>query len=604
MDQTMKGRELPLRTAPNYPDITSWNLQESSFLGLGRDVHGVMIENAPTLRDAVNLARSCFTIWSKSQGAIFTKLLREAHQYHGIDSLNYLIDMLEFNPVLRREGINYRHLANILTRARTLLSSTIRVDPYCAWKIAAICGLKNLVRSLLGPKVSTMTDPYGRGVLFYYALGGHLELIKEFIQENPHCLDNPQTLGNLARAAAIGGHIPVLLYLRDQHGFLLNHVFPALSDNDLPETLLTAAVSGGDVDTVKFLQREEHGIDRNVGMNLALIASDHGQWHLYDDLAKENDPLQNENETLILQDELAHSDEFLNKSIAVIVAQDAARYGQFDRVLSLLMTYNIPPEKIVMDILNGGNPKLFWYALDKKWFSLEDRFENGATVQHILARQGHLELLKAVLRDERALKANHPQDQESDKPKAAYVLDDNNQSLLHYAAAGGQWKVYSYLRSTSYKNKENPQDAFGSTVAHCAAGGGAVWFLKKLYESESGPEIVSLKDNNDGTVLHDAANSGKAEILRMIIDDFKIDPKSRDAYGRTVLHILAEMAKSEMWIWESIKTLLQCYPNENLADVEDNSGMTVRQIFDEWKTQEDISGELFDIEQNESLDLN
>ena len=215
---------------PKANAITLANAQ-SDFIRVGRDVHSIMQKHTQSIRDCVSLTSCCYALWSKCQTGLFNRVLQEAHNRSDVNGLGYLADMIAFNPILREHGINYQHLVTILTRANTLLDTMIKTDPYCAWKIAAVCGLKDLVKKLLGPEMATKVDPYGRGVLAYYALGGQLDCIKQCIEE--HGLTIPldlNTLSVLARLAAIGGQIHVLEYLRDTHGFKLNHIYPATSE--------------------------------------------------------------------------------------------------------------------------------------------------------------------------------------------------------------------------------------------------------------------------------------------------------------------------------------------------------------------------------------
>lgn len=546
----------PLPRNPKALALTNSNIANSSYIQLGRDVHSVVLDNCPTIRDAVNLASCCFTLWSKSQGTLFNRLLREAHNRSDVSGLGYLADMIEFNPTLRQHGINYQHLATILTRARTLVDTTIRTDPYCAWKIAAMCGLKHLVRQLLGSEIVTKMDQYGRGVLAYYALGGQLACIKAFIEE--HGLPIPldlNTLSVLARMAAIGGHIHVLEYLRDIHGFKLNHIYEGRQE----ETLLRAAVIGGDKNTVDFLKRAEHEIDRDVDINLAFIASGCGHWALYEEFAEENNPVDNVDD-------------------AKVIASDAVRHGNLKLAIELLEKYSgedgIDPKTLALDVINGGDPTTFRYALEKGWFKLTDTFDRGASVEHLLARQGHIDLLKAVLNDKKALKAIDPL-VKGQKQKATCVLDDFLQTPFHYAASGGQWNIC--------RNKSIPLDFHGNTIAHCAARAGSVWFLKHLFNSENGPALIQQRDNNGGSILHDAAHACESNILIMIIEEFNIDVKSADRWGNTVLHILAKLAVNDLTYWDVIADIVARYPHERLLDIPttDPEAKTVRQLIAE-----------------------
>jgi hypothetical protein len=305
---------------------------------------------------------------------------------------------------------------------------------------------------------------------------------------------------------------------------------------------------------VDFLKEEQHGIDHRVDMNLARVASGGGHWALYEELAEEDNPLE-------------------DIDVATEIAQDAVRFGNLALACRVIEENKLDPKTLALDVINGGDPKTYRYAIKEGWFTLKDTFERGATVQHLLARQGHFDLLIDLLNN----------DQERN---AVYALDDYEQSLLHYAAVGGHWNIYCYLQ-------RQPLDLHESTIAHCAAAGGSVWFLKQLFKSENGPELINLRDKHGATILHHAANCGEPSILFMIIEEFGIDVTAKDNWGRTVLHRLAELAENDFTIWDAVVDLVQRYPEKKLADIPDINGKSVRQLFAEWKSKVNFQEDLF-----------
>lgn len=543
--------------------------QNNAFIQLGRDVHSVIMSFC-TMNDALRLASTCDALWKKSQPALINKLLEKDYSHYAEEGLSFLADVIELCPIFKKYRLNYPHLAIILSRAKSILEPMIKSDPDCAWKIAALCGMEDVVQELLGDKITTIRDQYGRGVMDYYALGGQLGCLQKFLRKhyppqnqdpNPpapeaplnaaqeeakltsFCQANNDPTRQLAVMAALGGHEPVLVYCRDNLGYDLKGPFTEKSPEGYEVTLLTYGVTGGHQATIDFL--ETNGV-KEPDRNLAFYAAARGHWLLYDKLAKIKNPIET------IED-------------AIYIAKYAARTGNLLLTLSLIEEYQLDPRQLIRDVVDGGRPEVFWHFVDKGWLSLTDTFGRDETVAHLLAQEGHLSLLREVL-------------QKTTPEQSLYAVDFEGESLLFFAAAGGHFHIYSDVLAKDRKNKLAHFDHNQQTVAHLAAQEGMVWFLLRLHASN--PELLELVDINGNTILHSAAKSGDPFFLRLIIDKFGIDLRAVNELGDMLIHNLIQLAPNAPHYWNSVCFILQHYDSD-LLDIPNNAGLTVRQAIED-----------------------
>jgi len=512
------------------------------------------------------------------------KALEETKHNQRLRSLNYLAEVHHFNPVLKKHGIELPLLANVSARISPLWDTIVLSDPYCALRIAALCGNEKAVDECLnGKDPLTQFDIYGRDIAFYYALGGNVDCLRRFIKRHfqqdktPFDRDHFDPDGQLAFAAAFGGSVPVLKYLCEELDYDLTEIVRSNSDADdiPPETILTAAIGSGNTEAVDFVLAKN--VDPKSGYDPAYCASIVGQWELYERFSKDQNPITS----------AENSTEF-----ALEIAKNALLTGNLDLALELIEEYELETSKLKLAVVQGGHPKVFWHFVDKGWLSLADTFEKGATVQHLLAQQGDLELLTAVLSDERAAKAKteNADDEKSKRLASFFVQDNEGWSLFHYAAAGGQWIIYCYLRTILGENTPIPVNNSGATIAHIAAASGSVWFLQHLNETEEERQLIhSVNKTNKATVLHAAAYSPDPLIIMMLTDDeFKLDPAAIDDQGNTVVHYLAwhAYAKDDSNRWEVIMALLIRFPEKGLLDIPNHAGTTVRELIYKYQAEE------------------
>ncbi len=505
----------------------------NDFIKLGRDVHSHVM-GFLGLRGAIRLSRSCTSLWVKNQGALFRLFLQETQSNLNNDAFAYLVEAIELDENFDKFTLNFAHLSRILSSILPVLGYLIKNDLRVAPKFAAICGKKNVVEELLGDKITGGIDVSNHCITSYYAAGGQIECLEDFRIKHPTVF--LYYIDPTAQSAALGGQIDTLRYLKNLN-YDLNKVF--VNPNGIgDETLLTSAVKGGQSEMVDFLIGE--GVSSTNGPQLALTAAQFGHWKLYDRLKEEDDPLS------------GYLDEKEVHDHALFIACNALRTGNLELGLTLMRQYSLDPKKLFIHVIEGGNAEVFWHFINNTLVSLTDKFENDATVEHLIAQYGHVSLLKEVINDPRPKNGVH-------------AVDANGKSTLHYAAKGGQYKMFSFL--LRFFDNAAQKDSEGNTPAHTAAEFGSVWFLKPLMKTKLGRVLMKGKcsKNNAGeTVLHRAAEFGNSDLLFMLIDDKEcgIDLYSVDNEGFMVIHKLAGLAITNSDIWDTLNQLMLKYGSQ------------------------------------------
>lgn len=506
------------------------NKTKSPLVSLAPNLIGLIMSHL-SLKDTAKLSLSCYSLWSlhnTHRHLVISKLTQEARKD---PMVRYLLDAILFDPAYQTYPVNYAHIYHVLNHTRSFLNSLFRTDPRSAWKFFTLCSSQLIVDMLLPKNMPTIRDMQGRGVMHFITLSGDVTHFKWFFEgfDEPF---NPETMDpdrSLTKLAAEGGNVPLLKHLEEKLGYDLSIVFKGdTSASD--ESLLTYAVKGGHKSTVLFLIQEV-GVDPFIGQNLRIIAANFGHWDLFEELP-----------TMIYEKFLLEDLDLTETAYdSLILAKAAARQSNLTLLLTLMKKYQFDPQQFIDDAIIGGHPDIFWHFVDQQWLPLSAVFEGSVTLAHRLTKAGHLDLLQAVLRN------NDSQAQPN----------ENGESILHFASAGGHREIFDYLYNRYYLGRELPVDKNGNTVAHTAAKEGHAFFLIYLYRIF--PDIFLLKNNNGCTILHEAAHCGDPELLKMIVEEFGIKIDDGDFEGNTVLHILASHAVEKPQNWRSIAALVEIY---------------------------------------------
>jgi ankyrin repeat protein len=556
-------QEEPIANSTETTDLTSPipipQGDSCPLLDLNIDAHYELMSALP-LKVAVKLSMTSATMWAKSQPTLFYRALQESRSDRLMDGFCYLMDVISLSPELKDYPFNYEHLAKVLSRVGSMLDPMFKTDPRSAWKIALVLDDDELLDKLLGEDIDITYDSYGRGVMDYQARIGNLPGLKRSMARfhngpgrYPFVHSFHDEYGSLPCMAAIGGHVHILKYLKKDLGYDLTRVFHH-SDGRPDQTLLAWASNGGSIPTVEFLEAEfeAKGVDPYlVGRHLAVDAMELG------------------NERVYYRHILARPE--ISAEETLQIGRYAVRNGNL-----LLAAHLIPEEKmpqLALDVILGGNIKIFWHYVDKGWLSLDQRFEHGLTIEHLLAQQGHLTLVKQILKRKGPL-------------GCVYLCDDDGRSLLHHAALGGHRHTYSWLMNEFYRNRPLPTDRRGHTIAHTAAQAGNAWFLRYLYNAN--PTLLAQNDDHDNTILHHAAYSSDVNLHLMIIEEFHFDVRAINKFGNMPVHILALKAREKSIYWNAVMVILNKF-GRDMLDIPGEGGVTIRELIKQSNAEEHIN---------------
>ncbi len=508
---------------------------KNPLVSLFPDVFALVLSHL-SLQDASRVSQSCFTLWNRHRTHRHVLLAKLAQEARKDPMLRYLLDAILFDPTFRTYPINFVHIYHVLNHARPILDTIFKSDPYSAWKFFTLCCSQPIVDQLLRDNMPTTLDYHNRGVMHYISLAGDVDYFEWFFSgfDSPFIPSIMDPESRLAKLAALGGSIPSLEYLETERGYDLRTVF----EGETPatnESLLTFTVIGGHKKAVSFLLGI--GIDPFIGQNIRLVAAKHGHWQLYDALPE-------------MVRDAQHGLEILDPSEdpydSQLLAKSAVRHGNLKLFLTLIQKHQLKPEQFIDDVITGGHHDIFWHFINQNWLSLSATFEGGVTLAHLLAQAGHLELLQAVLN-------------KNDKQANPSNIGE---SILHFAASTGQREIFDYLYHRYFLGKPLPVDQLGNTVAHVAAKTGHAFFLR--YLATISPSVLTQSNYQGKTILHEAAHYGDPQLLKMIIQEFKIKVDSKDSRGNTVLHILASIAIEKPQYWKSVAELIKTYGTDLL----------------------------------------
>ena len=220
--------------------------------------------------------------------------------------------------------------------------------------------------------------------------------------------------------------VELILHMKPNNGWSMEH-----------DKALEIAVRRGHVNVARRLkQLFTTNIPSNV-LNMTIL------------LATENDQL---DVLRVLMDDVTN----LDKIVTGKIIRFAARHGKMEMI------------------------KLFEQKFDENHFenSLAEKYSNGETIFHDIAKRGHLEMLKYLCQETSRL-SRHP-----------LQKDHFQRTPIHYAAAKGHLEIVKFL--THYSKNPNVADKFGWTPSKIARTEGFLEIEAYLLEQESNAEISLL----------------------------------------------------------------------------------------------------------------
>ncbi|OWM68844.1 ankyrin repeat-containing protein At5g02620-like [Punica granatum] len=166
-----------------------------------------------------------------------------------------------------------------------------------------------------------------------------------------------------------------------------------------------------------------------------------------------------------------------------------------------------------------------------KYYDLADagiKARNGFDAFHIAAKQGDLDVLKALLEAH---------------PELAMTVDVSNMTALHTAATQGHIVVVNLLLEAG-TGLAAIAKSNGKTALHSAARNGHLEVVRALLRAE--PGIAARIDKKGQTALHMAAKGQNSEVVHELIIADRSSINMVDTKGNSALHIASRKGRAEI----------------------------------------------------------
>ena len=462
--------------------------------------------------------------------------------YHGrSDALNVLIEKGSDPTLKDNNGVTLLHYAaeganDVIIEK--LLSVGLDIDSRSSdgatpLMIAAYHGRLNAFSVLIERKSDpTLKDNNGWTLLHYSARGGNDVIIEKLLSLGLDIDSRNSDGATPLMIAACEGRLNAFSVLIERKSD------PTFKDNNGVTLLHYAAEGGNDVIIEKLLSLGVAIDSRSSdGATPMMIAACHGRLDAFSVLIeRKSDPTLKDNNgwTLLHYSARGGNDVIIEKLLSLGLDIDSRRSdgatplmiaaceGRLDAFSVLIERKSDPTLKdnngwtLLHYSARGGNDviieKLLSLGLD-----IDSRRSDGATPLMIAAYNGRLDAFSVLI------------ERKSDPS----LKDNNGQTLLHYAARGGNDVIIEKLLSLGIHIDSRRSDR--ATPLMIAASKGRLDAFSVLIERKSDP---TLKDNNGWTLLHYAARGGNDVIIEKLLC-LRLDIDSRRSDGAAPLMIAA-----------------------------------------------------------------
>ena len=325
-----------------------------------------------------------------------------------------------------------------------------------------------------------ITDASNRTPLYLSAQEGHSEIVDYLLDSpsyhRPHVglVDMPDSNGNTAlHAACSRGHPNIVSTITGAYKSLSIDIYTV---NDNGQTPLHLAAANGHVNTVMSLLSATTGTPTHKKLLTAVDGDGFSSLHL------------------------------------------ACQNGHYRMALYLSEVYpgnvyslNNKEEGLLHAAAQSGNEDLVRFLVESHGLDPESQDKDGVTCLHIIAKQGDTELYKYLA----------PSVKNNPTPK-----DKTGQSPLHYA--GRHYKLSLYLIQ-SFDCHPEDKDRNGFTGLHAACRGGNIELVSH-YLAVLKCDRYLLTNSSRG-LLYFACRSGNLELVRVLMDDYDLEPVQGDIDG-------------------------------------------------------------------------
>lgn len=235
-----------------------------------------------------------------------------------------------------------------------------------------------------------------------------------------------------------------------------------------------------------------------------------------------------------------------------------------EEVIKTVLTKKSPDfsksETFLHKIIKSNNVTLLKYLIDNKIkIDINKKNDDDITPLQIAIKKGYVEIFNLLV--------------SSQKPDFS-LLYKNNNTLLHVCAKGsGSVQILEYLLKHSGIDL-NARNNDGSTPLMLAAAENNYGAFRLLLKSGAD---ITLKDNDDHTLMHYAAYSGNVELLKYVLDNYKLDINARDKDESTPLMVGAKE--------EHFKFMNLLIANGAKTDEKNNKGENIFDILKNYRGQ-------------------
>ena len=325
-----------------------------------------------------------------------------------------------------------------------------------------------------------ITDASNRTPLYLSAQEGHSEIV-EYLLDSPsyqrprvRLVDMPDSNGNTALHAACNrGHPNIVSTITGAYKSLSIDIYTVNGNGQTP---LHLAAANGHVNTVKSLLSATTGTPTHQKLLTAVDGDGCSSLHL------------------------------------------ACQNGHYEMALYLSEVYlgnvyslNNKEEGLLHAAAQSGNEDLVRFLVESHGLDPESQDKDGVTCLHIIAKQGDTELYKYLV----------PHVKNNPTPK-----DKTGRSPLHYA--GRHYKMSLYLIQ-SFDCHPEDKDRNGFTGLHAACRGGNIELVSH-YLAILKCDRYLLTNSSKG-LLYFACRSGNLELVRVLMDDYDLEPVQGDIDG-------------------------------------------------------------------------
>ena len=210
------------------------------------------------------------------------------------------------------------------------------------------------------------------------------------------------------------------------------------------------------------------------------------------------------------------------------------------KILEYLLSKSIPSVSVVWlrdtkCLLADSPPTDIIYNPNNVRINLQDK--DGNTPLHLASRHGRKNMIPFLL-------------EISLSPSILLVANKKGQTPLHLAAGAGhkdsaEALLYSMpTDSSTHHGLLMARDNEGCTVFHTTCSNGSLDVFR--YFCSINRQGVNVVDNRGRGLLHAACEGGEIEIVKELVEKYKLDPESQDKDGITCLHLLARRQDSRL----------------------------------------------------------